>query len=484
MSQADVQPVTHAADPSAPPQRPRDGAWKLGLIVGLTAVMAVLVLRHIRHVNGPWYWTWSWRRLTFWLYPAMALAGAPFALGQVLWVRGRRRAALAALFASTLLLMLTAMALQPPTGLRRLPPIIYNAAITGYYTDATILSQQSNISTWELLYQYPDIVPTFHHHARYKPPGLMLYYLALIRLFGPGALAATVGGLGIALVGSAAPVATYAMLHRLSGGDEDAAFCGASYLALCPSLLFFWPMFDQVYVTLAAILLFHYAGTVLRPGWRSAVAFGAVMALALFLSYILLVLGAFFVIYWLVLLADRGFGPAYRAARALLLAASVCVSLYALLWLVTGFDAIATFRSISRIQADYLVSLARPFPQHLPYDVIDLILGSGYISILLVGFYLFDRGRGAILDRGPGDRLVQIGLLQILIVIAAALLPGEAARLSMLLLPLLMAPVGLELAKWSPRRRMVVYACLWLITVVICQNMTFVYLGPEFDGPR
>jgi hypothetical protein len=54
----------------------------------------------------------------------------------------------------------------------------------------------------------------------------------------------------------------------------------------------------------------------------------------------------------------------------------------------------------------------------------------------------------------------------------------------MLLLPLLMAPIGCELAGWTPRRRAVVYACLWLITVMICQNMTFIYMGPELDGPR
>jgi hypothetical protein len=120
----------------------------------------------------------------------------------------------------------------------------------------------------------------------------------------------------------------------------------------------------------------------------------------------------------------------------------------------------------------------------MPYDVLDIILGSGYLSALLVAFYLVGRGRRAILGRGPRDRLAQISLLQFFIVIAAALLPGESARLSMLLLSVLMAPLGLELAEWSPRRRMLVYACLWLITVVICQNMTFVYVGPEFDGPR
>src|SRR5439155_1133333 len=232
------------------------------------------------------------------LYPAMALAAAPFVLGQFLWSARRRRAAVACLFASTLLLMLTALALQPPTGLRRIALIVQNAAFTGYYTDATILHDQPNIRTWEWLYQFPDVVLMLHHHARYKPPGLMLYYLTLVSVLGKGKAAATVGGLGIALIASAAVPATYAMLRRL-GGDDDAAFCGASFLSLCPSLLLFLPMFDQAYVCFAAVMLMLYAATIQRPGWRSACAFGAAMALALFVSYIFLIFGFFFLVYWL-----------------------------------------------------------------------------------------------------------------------------------------------------------------------------------------
>ena len=81
-------------------------------------------------------------------------------------------------------------------------------------------------------------------------------------------------------------------------------------------------------------------------------------------------------------------------------------------------------------------------------------------------------------------RFVFLALLQILTVAAAALLPGEAARLWLPMLPLLMAPIGAELARWALWARLVVDTCLWLITVTICQNMTFLYMGPELDGPR
>jgi hypothetical protein len=471
---------------------PAGRPFKLAAVVALTLLISALILAHVTHVNGPWYWTWSWRRLTIWIYPAMALAATPFALAQILWARGRRRrSALACLVASTLLLMLTAIALQPPTGLRRIPLIVQNAAVTGYYTDAAILNDQPNISTWEWLYQYPQVVPLLHHHARYKPPGLMLYYLALVQVFGKGATAALLGGLGIAIAGSLAPLATYGMLRRFTAADDapdaatdDAAFAAASYLSLCPSLLLFLPMFDLTYVTIAATLLLLYARVVFNPSWRSACLFGVGMALATFLSYIFLILGFFFVVYWLTLLMDRGAAPALGAARALLFSASVCIGLYVLFFVISGFDPIATFRVISQIHDEALVDLARPFPQYLFYDVLDFILGSGYLSVLMVSYWIFARGRDAIRSHERGDRFVQVGLLQILIVAGAGLLPGEAARLWMLLLPLLMTPIGLELAGWTPRRRYILYACLWLLTVVICQNMTFVYMGAKLDGPR
>ncbi len=456
---------------------------KLALVIAVTLIMAALILAHVKHVNGPWYWTWSWRRLTWWLYPAMLLAATPFALAQWLWQRQRRRLARACLVLSTLALTLVAMAIQPPTGLRRIPLIVQNAAATGYYTDASILNEQPNITTREWLNQFPQVAPMLHHHARYKPPGLLLYYLLWIDLFGKGATAATVGGLGIALIAAFAPVATFAMLRRFTG-DDEAAFMGASYLALCPALLLFLPMFDLAYVTVAAALLRLYGEAVLRPGWRSAAAFGVAMTVATLLSYVFLMLGVFFIVYWLTILIDRGRGEAMRAARSLLLSAGVCIAAYAIFWLLTGFDPIATFRVIAHIHDEALVDLARPYPQYLFYDVLDFILGSGYASALLVAFWLVHNRWQHVRSRELRDRVAQVGLIQIAIVAGAGLLPGEAARLWMLLLPLLMAPISLELGTWPPRNRYIVYACLWLIAVVLCQNMTFVYMGPEFDGPR
>jgi hypothetical protein len=74
-----------------------------------------------------------------------------------------------------------------------------------------------------------------------------------------------------------------------------------------------------------------------------------------------------------------------------------------------------------------------------------------------------------------------VAMIHIAAVALTALLPGEAARLWMLMLPILMAPVGIELSGWPMRARMVVYVCLWLMVAVIGQNMIFLNLGPAVD---
>lgn len=458
--------------------------WRSALVIIFAITMAALVIAHVRRVNGPWYWTWSWRRLNgLWLYPAMLAAAAPFVVAQILFNRGRRRAALVCLAAAALALQLTALSFQPPGLIDRMTIIVQHPTITSYFLDAGLLHGQSNITTRELLWQYPDVVLLLHHHARYKPPGLLLFYLALISIFGKSTLAATIGGMIVALVASLAPIATYRMIKTL-GQDGDAAFCAASYIALAPSLLLFLPMFDQTYVTLAAALITLYGLTVTRGRWSWAIAFGAAMALALFLSYIFLIFGLFFVVYLLAWAIDHGPRPASRAMMRLLTATAVCAALYGLLWVTTGFDPIRTFIVIAKAQTDALTELMRPFPQHIFDDLLDFALGAGWIAFLLAGLLLLRWQGDAVTGRQPRHRLVQVALLQIGVVAAAALLPGESARLWMLLLPLLMAPVGFELTNWSPRQRAIVYACLWLVMVAICQNMTFIYIGPEFDGAR
>jgi hypothetical protein len=459
---------------------------KLALVIALTLGMAYLVIAHTPGVNGPWYWIWSWRRLPVWpLAPLMLAASVPFWIGQ--WMHARRpdrpRRALLMLMLATLLLELAAIACQPPGGLTRLQLIVESAVNTSYYTVATFVK---DLSPADWMSVFPDMLPKLMVHARYKPPGLILFYYALIQMFGAGPRTALIGGLIIAALATLTVAATYRLVRHFSGGRTDAAFCAASFMALCPSLVLFLPQFDQVYPALAATLLVTWSAALERRKMRLAVAFGALLAGVLFMSYIFLICGAFLGVYTILFAYDHGRRGLYRAGAYSVAAIATVVLIYLSLSRVVFYQPIQTTHVITELQMRDLIPLERPFPRHIFFDLLDFALGSGWISFLLVAFY-FAEARGGVLrifTQSREHRLVFLALLEILVVAFAALLPGETARLWMLLMPLLMAPIGFELARWPAKQRMVVYACLFVVLVVICQNMTFIYMGPELDGLR
>jgi hypothetical protein len=322
-------------------------------------------------------------------------------------------------------------------------------------------------------------------HAAYKPPGLILYYIGLIRLFGgPGDAPALMGGLLIALMAMAGVAATYALIRYFGASDDD-AFCGASFFALAPSLVLFLPQFDQVYPALACCLLITW-GAALRPGGRLyAILFGAMLALMIFITPMFLMLGVFLAIYTLLHVYDRGGAGLARAVERSVIVLVVIALIYIVLELATGFDMVATFRTATQRADVYIVNLARPWPLHSAWDVYDIALGTGWISFPLALFGAIRAWRVGGRWRSPIFRLVVLGLLQIGMAVGVSIFPGENARLMLWAMPMLMIPIGIELARgFPPGARLTVYFCLWLTTAVICQNMVFLYMGPELDGPR
>jgi hypothetical protein len=487
-----------SADILVPPADPRPAydrrVWiKLAIVIVITGLMVALTLRHTERVNGPGYWMWSWRRLpALRLFGGMALAFLPFVVAHLLdarrWIR--RPIALALVMLSNLAMQLAAIATQPPNdqqwGLRRLVLIVQNSINTSYYNAAEVLAKRMDAGATyrDWMEVYPGLMDVLMLHAAYKPPGLILYYIGLIRLFGgPGDAPALAGALIIAVLAMAGVAGTYYLIRYFGGSDDD-AFCGASFFALTPSLVLFLPQFDQTYPALACALLITWGAT-LRPGGRRwAVVFGALFALMLFITPMFLMLGVFLAVYTLLHVFDRGGAGFARAAERSLIVVAVIVLLYVLLELATGFDMVTTFRTASARADAYIVYLSRPWPLHTPWDVYDIALGTGWISYPLAALGTLCAWRaGGRTWRNPLFRLVALGLLQIGMAVGVSIFPGENARLMLWAMPMLMIPIGIELARgFPPGARLTVYVCLWLITTVICQNMVFIYMGPELDG--
>jgi hypothetical protein len=459
--------------------------WKLGLIVLIAVVMAVLTIAHVRGINGPWYWLWPWRRLGWAIYPALLVASIPFFLAQWLYARSVRiRYALLLLALGTFSLQIAAISVQP-LGFPRVAAIVRNSVNTSYYDAAKVLVEQMDLGKTyrDWMEIYPDLMDVLMLHSAYKPPGLIFYYIAMIRTFGVGDPAAYAGGIGVALLAAAGVMMTY-WLIRFFGGAEAEAFHGASFFAITPSLLLMFPQFDQVYPALGCLLLILWAGALrYRRRWW-AFAFAVLLAVLLFISQTFLMFGVFLAIITLLYIGDaRGPGVVRVIERGFWVLLTI-VALYVALWYFTGFDYITTFITAARRNQAHLVTLERPWPLHTGLDFVDIALGTGWISVPLIIM-------GALIAWREGNwrdrrfRLVFVGLLQVFMAVAVALLPGENARLMLPMMPLLMAPIGIELARWPAWMRGVVYLVLLLMVGVIAQNMIFLYMGPEIEGvPR
>ena len=197
-------------------------------------------------------------------------------------------------------------------------------------------------------------------------------------------------------------------------------------------------------------------------------AFGAALMLACFFAYNLLVLGALLAGLAAMHIVGHGWRGVMTVARHAALAAGVFVGLYGVLNLMTGLNPIAVFTAALANQKSLLRSIDRPYPATVLFDLADFALGSGWIGLLLAIFFLASPA-----SRGQRT-LAGLCLGELALVAVLGLLPGETARVWMFLLPVLMVPVGLELAGWSFGPRMAVYLALCLLSAAICQNLQFI----------
>jgi hypothetical protein len=324
---------------------------------------------------------------------------------------------------------------------------------------------------------YPLMVPTLVGHAADKPPGPILFNYIVCRFFGDGRLGAKVSGLFMAILAALSVPATYAFIAYFSK-SRSAAFLGASFMALSPALILFYPQFDQFYPVLTAGLTILWAQALQkdRPGFAAAL--GILFGAATFISYLPCVLGVFLVGYTLARLFDQ---PPVSARRIMVhvgVAIGAFVGFYVVLWLCTGFDPIATVRAAwpqGPLPQQWSTTSGYPtrrLPGTIPWDLYGFALGSGWIGFLMALYYfvglIFYRSRAA-----QGARIAWLCLAQFMLVALLGLIQGETERVWIFMMPMLMLPIGLELKNWSVAARLIAFGALLLLTTVICQNIEF-----------
>jgi hypothetical protein len=149
---------------------------------------------------------------------------------------------------------------------------------------------------------------------------------------------------------------------------------------------------------------------------------------------------------------------------------------YGALWVGTGFNPIACFRTCWLDMRDNLRLLEslgnvpRRWPGTIPGDFYDFALGAGWIAYLIAAYFLLSATISGS-RRQLYTALLCIG--QFAMVGLLGLIRCETARVWIFMLPMLVLPVGLELARWPFIWRMSAFVALLWLTIAMWHSMTF-----------
>jgi hypothetical protein len=456
---------------------PGSARWRFIVVIAVGVFFLSALLSHQFHVNSEHYFVWDWRRLPwriFWINLPLSL---PFFFAQRM-VRGSARShffALSLLWLSSLLLMVGCAACEAdPPSIMRVAHIILNRYDTGFFTDARDL-RLNGVSIHSLLQHYPNILDQLTGHAFNKPPGVLLFHSGVISLMGSDMNGALASGMLIGMLGALGSAAVYAFIRYFTG-DRDAAFTGASFMALCPGPLIFFPVFDQSYPILTAGITILWARAIDRNRFGSSIALGLLAGLATLMSYLLALLAFFLIGYAAFRIWTTPRGNARRILIHAAVALAAFAAFYLVLWGISGFNPIATLRRallIERVSSTHWYAVTgrppRRLPGTIPWDFYSFAIGSGWISYVLAGYYF--RGASGDPNRRKHLPIALLGIAQLVFVAVSNLVPGETWRVWMFMMPMLILPIGLELKTWSFAQRCTVYLLLLMMTVAICQNM-------------
>ncbi len=431
-------------------------SYKFFLLVALAALFTVLSAFHVYGLNGPSYWRWPWRDLPYApTYLIILWAGMPILAG--VWLAKQRT------WLAMALILLGAAALQwggaqinGPDAASRTRAVVKSVEATSYLYSAQIVKPG-----W--LNDYPAVLKDGEHHARNKPPGPIWFYRTLLDLNVPDPTliaGVLIGGLALLSV-----LATFYLSKALGQGSETSVLA-AAIMATAPGFVLFFPEFDQALPAIGALMVITWVRALKQPpgsdAIKSAVLFGGVLFLALMWSYALLTLGLLLGLITVV----QGLRPEIWKTTVVQVgtALGTVVLIHVLLWAISGYNPIATFLTALENQQELLTKIYRPWPLTVPFDVLDLILGFGWVAAALVIIGL----RSSKVDHA------HLIILSILVIIITGLLPGETARVLLFLMPLLAVIAGAQLLHWPRILQVSTLALALLGIAATVRTMVFI----------
>jgi hypothetical protein len=436
-------------------------------------VPAGLALAHTPGINGPYYWKWGYHDGPFAAYAALALA----ALGFVYWILSQpdsQQNARRGVIAATLLhLFLTFSYVGfAPDSFRNIAGRVEHPDINSYHSEA---QRVDDVGQW--LATFPERAPSFLLHAKTHPPGPILYYVFLNRVFGTHS-GALIGGISLGLLGALAIPLLYLLVREISGSAR-AGLVASTLWAILPGPILMLTSFDAVFpaVTLAMVWLWRQALSA-RALLRISTAAGAcgfLMFGALLFAHNILVLGAWFSLSTGLAVFFEATGEGRRnaliaAASGIGIASAAVLAGFALLFALTGYNHIAALRAAIEMQETLSMQLHRPYNYTVVWDLYDFFLAAGWVMFgLAVTFF----GGWRSYSRGiRGFAIAAIGTL--LIVDLSGLLAAEAARVWLFLQPFTVALAAVELSRRSEAVQVAACGIVLFALAAIRASMNFI----------
>ena len=342
-----------------------------------------------------------------------------------------------------------------------LPALLVPYAHKGheYFGDVRKVDKIGGVRVYLGEYAGARVQDSVSMHGGTHPPGAILFLWAVSRPFDYSLWAGAIATLLVSALGGAAG---YALLRLV---DPGAAAPGLLMWIVTPSVVLFTctsmdAVFTAVLVAAMAAMYWSILGPAPSRPSRGTLA-GVVVAAGLFLTYTTLVLGVLALIVLLLSWRfDRDRLPAMLSAGGW--ATASCATCYVLLYVFTGFDAIAAFR-VALVRNAALVGHLHGVGQYLHLtlaQVVAFLMGLGLP--LAARWPSALRARLADLRLGspdPGAVLAVGAAIAIPVFSALGLYRMEVERIWMFMVPLAIMPIARTVTA-RPKMLLVIIALL------------------------
>jgi len=228
-----------------------------------------------------------------------------------------------------------------------------------------------------------------------------------------------------------------------------------------PAMVVLLPEFDLLYVPMTALAV-GWWWQALHTG-RKRYAVGAALAISvccLFAFNVLIMGTCFLAITFL----------ARTSLRAIVVQLAVALGtaalFYLLLYLATGYNLIATFLAAWHQHEIVRREVYRPWPATILNDPINFVIALGWLPVIVLVSYFLRADRAKL-------ALVLVCLAQPMLVAVTGLLQTESHRLWLVMMPLLIVPVGLDLARWPREHRVALYGCQTIVLIFVTESLRF-----------